>query len=96
MFYIAILNGTFTIAVDTALVDDSGEKLCALVSEFGLSCERRMLRANVGNNKVLRCSRCANICRMHVRLIGESLEEINFKYLEPQVAVDGGCGTQNA
>ena len=34
--------------------------------------------------------------RMHVILNGESLEEVDyFKYLESQVAADGGCGRQN-
>ena len=31
-------------ADDTALVDDSEEKLCRLMSEFGRACERRKLR----------------------------------------------------
>ena len=31
-------------ADDTALVVDSGEKLCRLVSEFGRVCERRKFR----------------------------------------------------
>ena len=35
-------------ADDTALVADSEEKLCRLVSEFGRVCERRKLRVNVG------------------------------------------------
>ena len=34
-------------ADDTALVAESGEKLCRLVSEFGGVCERRKLRVNV-------------------------------------------------
>ena len=34
-------------ADDTALVADSEEKLCGLVSEFGRVCERRKLRVNV-------------------------------------------------
>ena len=42
---------------DTALVADSEEKLCRLVSEFGRVCERRKLRVNVGKSKVMRCSR---------------------------------------
>ena len=41
---------------DTALVADSEEKLCRLVSEFGRVCERRKLRVNVGKSKVMRCS----------------------------------------
>ena len=41
----------------TALVADSAEKLCRLLSEFGRVCDRRKLRANVGNSKVMRCSR---------------------------------------
>ena len=33
---------------------------------------------------------------MHVILNGEPLEEVDcFKYLESQMAADGGCGTQN-
>ena len=44
-------------ADDTALVADSENKLCRLVSEFGRVCERRKLRVNVGKSKVMRCSR---------------------------------------
>ena len=43
-------------ADDTALVADSEEKLCRLVSEFGGVCERRKLRVNVGKSKVIKCS----------------------------------------
>ena len=43
-------------ADDTALVADSEEKLCRLVSEFGRVCERRKLRMNIGKSKVMRCS----------------------------------------
>ena len=39
-------------ADDTALVADSEEKLCRLVSEFGRICELRKLRLNVGKNSV--------------------------------------------
>ena len=45
---------------DTALVADSEEKLCRLVSEFGKVCERRKLRVTVGKSKVIRCSRYGN------------------------------------
>ena len=41
-------------ADDTALVADSDEKLCRLVSEFGGVYERRKLRENVGKSKVIR------------------------------------------
>ena len=79
-------------ADDTALVDDSEDKLCRLVSEFGRVCERRKLRVNVGKSKVMRCSRYGNGDRMYVILNGEPLEEVNcFKYLGSQVAADGGC-----
>ena len=44
-------------ADDTALVADSEEKLCRLVSEFGSVSERRKLRVNVDKCKVMRCSR---------------------------------------
>ena len=47
-------------ADDTALVADSEEKFCGLVSEFGRICERRKLRVNVGEGKVIRCSRYGN------------------------------------
>ena len=78
-------------ADDTALVADSEEKLCRLVSEFGRVCERRKLRANVGTSKVMRCSRSGNGDRMHVILNGEPSEEVDcFKYLRSQVAADGG------
>ena len=39
-------------ADDTALVADSEEKLCRLVSECGRICERRKLRVNVGRVKL--------------------------------------------
>ena len=37
-------------ADDTALVADSEDKLCRLLSEFGTVCERRKLRINVGKS----------------------------------------------
>ena len=77
------------IADDTALVADSEEKLCSLVSEFGRVCERRKLRVNVGKSKVMRCSRYGNGDRMHVILNGEPFEEVDcFRYLGSQVAAD--------
>ena len=79
-------------ADDTALVADSEEKLCRLVSEFGRVCEIRKLKVNVGKSKVMRCSRYGNGDRMHVIVNGEQLEEVDcFKYLWAQVAADGGC-----
>ena len=79
-------------ADDTALVSDSEEKMCSLVSEFGRVCERSKLRVNVGKSKVMRCSKYGNGDRIHVILNGEPLEEVDcFKYLGPQVAADGGC-----
>ena len=79
-------------ADDTALVADSDEKLCRLVSEFGRVCERRKFRVNVGKSKVIKCSRYGNGGRMHVILNGKPLEEVDcFKYLGSQVAADGGC-----
>ena len=66
----------------TALVADSEEKFCRLVSEFGRVCEKRTLRVNVGKSKVMRYSRYGNGDRMHVILKGEPLEEVDcFKYL---------------
>ena len=47
---------------------------------------------NVGQSKVMRCSRYGNGDRTHVILNGEPLEEVDcFKYLASQVAADGGC-----
>ena len=69
-------------ADDTALVADSEEKLCRLVSEFSRVCERRKLRVNEDKSKVMRCSRYGNGDRMHVILKGEPLEAVDcFKYL---------------
>ena len=68
-------------ADDTALLADSTEKLCRLVSEFGRVYKRRKLRVNVGKSKVMRCSRYGNVGRMHVILKGELLEEMHcFNY----------------
>ena len=76
-------------ADDTALVADSEEKLYRLVSEFGRVGERRTFRVNVGNSKVMRCSRYGNGGRMHVILNCEPFEEVDyFKYLGSQVAAD--------
>ena len=76
----------------TALVADSEEKLCRLVSEFGRVCKRKKMRVNVGRSKVIRCSRYGNGDRMHVIVNGEPLEEVDrFKYLGLQVAADGVC-----
>ena len=55
-------------ADDTALVADSEEKLCRLVSDFGRVCERRKLKVNVGKSKVMRFSRYGNGDRMHMIL----------------------------
>ena len=71
---------------DTALMADSEDKLCRLVSEFGRVCERRKLRVNVGKSKVMRCSRYGNESRMQVILNSEPLEEVNcIKCLGSQV-----------
>ena len=78
-------------ADDTALVADSEDKLCRLVSEFARVCARRKLRVNVGKSKVMRCSRYGNGDRMQVILNCEPFEEVDcFKYLGSQVAADGG------
>ena len=61
-------------ADDTALVADSGEKLCRLVSEFGRECERRKLSINEGKSKVMRCSRYGSEGRMQVIVNGKLLE----------------------
>ena len=67
------------------------EKLCRLASEFGKVCERK-LRENEGKRRVVKCSRYVNINRIHVRLNGEPIEEVDcFKYLGSQVLADGGC-----
>ena len=57
----------------TALVADSEEKLCRLVSEFGRVRERRELRFYVGKSKVMRCSIYGNGGLMHVILNVEPL-----------------------
>ena len=49
------------IAYDTALVANSEEKLYRLVSECGRVCERKKLRVNVGNFKVMMCSKYGNM-----------------------------------
>ena len=77
---------------DTALVADSEEKLCRLMSEVGRVCERRKLRVNVGKSKVMMSSRYGNGCRMHVRPNCDPVEEVDcIKHLVSQVTADGGC-----
>ena len=47
---------------------------------------------NVGKSKVIRCWRHVNVSRMHVRLNGKPIMEVDcFKFLWSQVAGDGGC-----
>ena len=47
---------------------------------------------NVGNSKVIRCSRYGYEGRMHVILNGVPFEEVDcFRYLGSQVVADGGC-----
>ena len=58
---------------------NSEVKLCSLVSEFDSVCERRKLRVNVGERKVMGCSRYVNVGRMNVSLNGKPLEEVCFK-----------------
>ena len=82
-------------ADNTALLADSEEKLCRLVSEFGRVFKGKV-RVNLLKSKVMRCLRYENFGRMHAILNGNPLEEVNcFKYLWVQVSADGGCGSQN-
>ena len=48
-------------ADNTALVADSEEKLCGLLSEFGIVWERPKLRVNAGWSKVMRCLRYVKV-----------------------------------
>ena len=65
-------------AHNTALVADSEEKLCRLVTEFVRVYERTKLRVNVGKSKVMRCSRIGNGGQMHVTpLNSEPLDEVD-------------------
>ena len=65
-----------------AVVADSEDKLCRLVSEFGRVSKRRKLIVNLGKCKIMRWSRYGNGGRMHARLNGEPLEEVDcFKCL---------------
>ncbi len=69
-------------ADDTALVAGSEEDLKSLVEEFGRVCARRILRMNVGKNKVMRCAREGGGDTLDMRLDGETLGEVeSFKYL---------------
>ena len=61
----------------TALVADSEENLCGLVSEFGRVCERRKWRVNIDKSKIMRCSRYGSVGLMHVTLNGKPLEEVD-------------------
>ena len=65
MELLSVNGGMFEInqllfADDTALLADSEEKLCTVVSEFGKVYKRRKLRVNVCASKVMRCSRYGN------------------------------------
>ena len=74
-------------ADDTALVAVTEEKLQRLVQEFGVVCERRKLRVNVGKSKVMVCSRERQRTELSVRLKGEILEEVeSFRYLGSKIS----------
>lgn len=78
-------------ADDTALVADTEAKLQRLVDVFGVVCERRKLRVNVGKSKVMSCARGGSGLRMNVMLNGMQLEQVDkFEYLGGQVAEEGG------
>ena len=73
-------------ADDTALVAATEEELQRLVEEFGVVCERRKLKVNVGKSKVMRCSRGGQRLELSVRLNGEVLEEVeSFRYLGSEI-----------
>ena len=57
-------------ADDTVVVAGSERKLCQLVTEFGMVCERRKLRMNVGKSKVMRCTRNEDGAKLNVMLNG--------------------------
>ena len=79
------------LSADTVVVADSERKLCQLVTEFGRVCERRKLRVNVGNSKVMRCTRKENGARLNVMLNSEPLGVDQFKYLGSVIAANGGA-----
>ena len=59
-------DGSFEIhqlllADDTALVADSEEKLCIVMSEFRAVSEIGKLRVNVGEHKIISCLRYINV-----------------------------------
>ena len=97
MELLSVTGGTFEInqlllAENTTPVADSEEKLSRLVSEFGTVCQRRKLRVNECKTKIIMCSRYGNWVRMHARINGEPLEEVDgLKYLDSQVEGDRGC-----
>ena len=63
-----------------------------MVNEFGRVCKRRDYQVNVGQCRVVRCTRYVNVGRMDVRINGIPLEaEDYFKDLGSQVVADGGC-----
>ena len=78
-------------ADDTALVASTEERLQRLVNEFGVVCEKRKLRVNIGKSKVMVCSRQGGRAELNVRLNGEVLEEVEtFKYLGSIIGKDVG------
>ena len=75
---------------DTALMADSDTNLYRLVNECGRVCEAIQFRMNVCKSKVMRCSRHASVGRMHMRLNGKPLEEVDCStYLKPRLIADG-------
>ena len=88
---VAVVSNYYNFILNFDLIEYFGI-MVIFWSEFGRVCERRKLIVNVGKSKVMMCSRYGNGDRMHVILNSEQLKEVDcFKYLESQVAADGGC-----
>ena len=61
------------------------------MEDFGRVLERRKLKVNVNNSKVMHCSRQVDWGRLNVSLSGEMLEEVDhFKYMGSQIGREGG------
>lgn len=60
------------LAADTALVADSEEGLGRLVELFSRVYRRRKLKVNVGQSKVMRCSRVVGGRQLNLVLNGET------------------------
>ena len=91
MFIWVMYNYQLMYADDTILLGDSKENVQMLLNECDKVCERRKLKVNVVQSKVILCGKIQRGEQLNLSLKEEVLEEVDvFKYLGMIVGKDRG------